>query len=160
MSDFGRLLNAGIDVDGPGGLIQFNQQVRFNQGAVPTIGIGNIYYLDYDNGADVNTGKTPTQAIKTLTRALALVTADQNDVVYIMDNGTDVTEATQFTWNKGGCYIVGVGSVKSVGYSHLSQMAIEIAPVGALRAGRPPTWSRKSSAQVDGRRICAFQRRF
>lgn len=112
MSDFGRLLNAGIDVDGPGGLIQFNQQVRFNQGAVPTIGIGNIFYLDYGNGADVNTGKTPTQAVKTLTRALALVTANQNDVVYIMDNDTDVTEATQFTWNKGGCYIVGVGSVK------------------------------------------------
>ena len=32
-------------------------------------------------------------------------------------------------------------------------MAIEIAPVRALRAGRPPTWSRKSSTQASARAL-------
>ena len=36
-----------------------------------------------------------------------------------------------------------------------SWMAIEIAPLRALRAGRPPMWSRESSTQVDDRRVRA-----
>jgi hypothetical protein len=112
MSDVGRLLNVGIDVDGPGGLIQFNRQVKFNQGAVPTIGTGNIFYLDAANGSDNNSGKTPTEAKATLTGAQAVMTADQNDTLYILDNGTAVTEATQFTWSKSGCRIIGVGGAQ------------------------------------------------
>ena len=114
MSDFGRLLNAGIDVDGPGGLIQFDRQVMFNQGAFTNIGTGKCFFLDYANGSDSNAGKTPTQAVKTLTRAQAIMTANQNDTLYIIDNGTAVTEATQFTWSKDGCNIIGVGGLKGV----------------------------------------------
>ena len=109
MSDFGRLLNAGIDVDGPGGLIQFNQQVLFNQGASSVIGRGNIYYLDAANGSDSNNGKTPTQAFLTLATAYAALTTNNNDILFILDQGTDETYTTAITWAKNHCHVVGIG---------------------------------------------------
>ena len=112
MSDFGRLLNAGIDVDGPGGLIQFNNQVLFNQGAIATVGRGNIFYLDAANGLDTNTGKTPTQAFLTLATAYAALTTNNNDVLFILDQGTDETYTTLLTWAKNHCHVVGVGGPK------------------------------------------------
>ena len=112
MSDFGRLLNAGIDVDGPGGLIQFNNQVLFDQGAISINGRGNIYYLDAANGVDTNTGKTPTSAFLTLAAAYAAMTTNNNDVLFILDQGTDETYTAVLTWAKSHCHVVGLGAPK------------------------------------------------
>ena len=112
MSDFGRLLNAGIDVDGPGGLTRFNNPVQFAQGVASAIGIGDIYYLDAANGSDNNDGKAPTRAFLTLAVAYAALTTNQNDTLFILDNGTDETYTTLITWAKSHCNVIGIGGPK------------------------------------------------
>lgn len=109
MSIFGDLQAAGIDVNGPGGRVRFNNPVQFFAGAVGNLGIGDVYYLDAANGADTNDGKTPTRAFLTLAAAYAALTTNKNDILMILDNGTDETYTSQLLWAKSHCHVIGVG---------------------------------------------------
>lgn len=97
---------------------------------IPTMGMsglplttGNVYFVDYVNGSDGNTGAAD-QPLQTLYGAHSKMTAGQNDVAVIVGDGS--TTATQrlslanaqainpaatagtLVWSKNACHIVGM----------------------------------------------------
>jgi len=100
----GDLLKAGISSDGTNIDIMGNLSVL----GVPVVGttFGNVYFVDYRNGADTNNGKTRDTAFKTLSAAVAAVTTDNNDVIFI-DGDSTVTETAMITLSKNRVHIVG-----------------------------------------------------
>jgi len=97
---------------------------------VPTMGMsglplttGNVYFVDYVNGSDGNTGSADSP-LQTLYGAHDKMTAGQNDVAVIVSDGT--TASTQrlslalaqgfnaaatagtLVWSKNACHIVGM----------------------------------------------------
>ncbi len=76
---------------------------------------GNIWHQKpYNGGASGATGKSPRQAVKTLTQLLALMAANQNDIGLMyaehndtVGNTTDYQVAT-LDWNKDLCHLIGV----------------------------------------------------
>lgn len=87
---------------------------------------GNVYHVKPSSGSDGQSGRTPSEAVKTLSKALSLCTANQNDVVlmYAESNTgsatTDYQSAT-LTWNKDLTHLIGVGP--NVAVSHRSRIA-------------------------------------
>ena len=104
---------------------------------VPTMGmsglpltIGDVYFVDYVNGSDGNSGAADAP-IKTLYQAQNLMTAGQNDVAVLVGDGS--TAATQrlsvanaqtidptattgtLVWAKAACHIVGMAAPTQVG---------------------------------------------
>ena len=86
----------------PNGITSFGVPVMGN---FPTF--GDVYFVDYRNGLDGNTGKEPTRALKTLSAAYAKVTSNQNDVIYI-DGDSTVVETSKITWAKNRVHVVGL----------------------------------------------------
>lgn len=71
---------------------------------------GNFFFCDYANGSDGNTGGA-ADPLKTLSRAHDLATAGNNDVIFIIGDGS--TTATQrleetLTWSKNATHLVGI----------------------------------------------------
>jgi len=104
----------------------------FHMGGVPIGGLitqGDIYHLKPSNGNDSHNGKSLDAAIKTLSQAHTLISADQQDTVYMYaeDNSasgtTDYLSAT-LTWSKDGTRLIGVNSGGMVGQrSRIAQLS-------------------------------------
>ena len=81
---------------------------------------GNYWFVKPYSGSDGNDGQSPSTAFKTLAKALASATADQNDVVFLMAesntaaNTTDY-QATALNWNKDLVHLIGVGASPLLG---------------------------------------------
>lgn len=100
-------------------LTNFSIENYANSYEVPIFGSsqGKKIFVRPSTGNDANDGLSPDKdsAVKTLTRALAIATADQNDVVYLIAesntaaNTTDYQSAT-LTWSKDLVHLVGVGA--------------------------------------------------
>lgn len=69
---------------------------------------GNTYFVDYRNGSDSNSGKTPNNARKTLSSVYGLLTSNNQDMV-IVDGDSAVVEDNMITWAKNRTYVYGVG---------------------------------------------------
>lgn len=83
-------------------------------GVPPTF--GNVYFVDYRNGSDGNDGKTPTSALKLLSRAYALCTSNNNDYVFI-DGDSEVVETSMITLSKNRIHTFGLnGPPPGAGY--------------------------------------------
>jgi hypothetical protein len=73
---------------------------------------GKTWFVRPGTGRDDAAGTSPRTAFRTLTRALAKATANQNDTVYLMAesntaaNTTDYQPAT-LNWNKDGVHLIG-----------------------------------------------------
>lgn len=85
----------------------------------------NIYVKPY-SGSDSLSGLSPTAAVKTLTRALDIATANQNDVVYMFAESNTAANCTDYqsttlTWNKDGVHLIGVNAGQRM--SHRSRIA-------------------------------------
>lgn len=82
---------------------------------------GNIWHVRLRHGTDVNaSGKNWQSAFKTVSRALAVATANQNDVILVAGEGNakaycSETRAAQLDWNKDLVHLIGVhgGGVQS-----------------------------------------------
>lgn len=76
---------------------------------------GKVFHVKPYSGDDTKTGRTPGGAWKTLAKALASATANQNDVVLLYAesntaaNTTDYLSAT-LDWNKDGVHIIGINA--------------------------------------------------
>lgn len=68
---------------------------------------GNYWFVDPVNGLDGNSGQSPNNAFATLTAALANVTNNNNDVVYLMGTGSLHTTAT-INWTPNFTHLFGV----------------------------------------------------
>jgi hypothetical protein len=111
----------------------------YQLGGVPVGGPvtqGKVFFVRPSGGRDAASGKSPAQALKTLTRALALCTANNNDIVYLIGEGntsalcTDY-QTTTLDWNKDCVHLYGVNSGGMV-----SQRS-RIAWLSTARSGSP-----------------------
>lgn len=107
MSWKGILRRAGMTHSG--GTLNVKDLVTVNGGA-PLIGLpfGNAWFVDYRNGDDTeNSGRRRNSAFKTLSAAIAAVSSNNNDVIYI-DGDSTVVETAMITLSKNRVHIVGV----------------------------------------------------
>jgi len=81
---------------------------------------GNIYHVRPANGNDGNYGDHPDSAYKTLAKAQAVATANQNDIVLLYyesntaGSTTDYQSAT-LAWAKDNVHLIGVGAGPMIG---------------------------------------------
>jgi hypothetical protein len=90
----------------------------YQLGGVPVGGPvtqGHVYFVKPASGSDTASGKSPAQALKTLARAQALATANENDIVYLMSEGNAASlctdyQSTTLDWAKDGVHLIGINS--------------------------------------------------
>jgi len=102
MSFQGMLLKAGISSDGANVDIVGALTAR-NLLPIP----GNVWYVDYRNGDDDNTGKTWNKAFQTYSAAIDAVTSNNNDYILI-DGDSTVVETAIVTLSKNRVHTVGM----------------------------------------------------
>jgi len=78
-------------------------------------GQGRYIFVKPVSGNDGQSGATPQKAVKTLTQALVLATANQNDVVVMMAEGNSASattdrQSTTLLWNKDQVHLVGINA--------------------------------------------------
>lgn len=76
---------------------------------------GRIIFCRPGTGSDGRDGSTPQKAVKTLTQALALATANQNDIVALMAESNTAANTTDYqldnlNWNKDGVHLIGINA--------------------------------------------------
>ena len=109
---------------------------------MPVVGTGGLltqgknWFVNPSIGSDVNSGKDTLHPLATLTKALSLATANQNDTIYLLAGSntaattSDVQSAT-LTWNKDLVHLVGVCAPTAVSQrARISQvLATAISPM-------------------------------
>lgn len=96
----------------PNGLSSFGVPVL---PGMPQVFTGNYWFVKPISGLDGNSGKSPQQALKTLSRALAMATANNNDVVFLISEGDSASATTDYQavtldWNKSLTHLIGVSA--------------------------------------------------
>lgn len=102
----------------------------YHMGGVPVGGPmtqGNIFHVKPYSGSDSNDGKKPSTAFKTLVKALAACTANQNDIVYLYAESNTAASTTDYQtvtldWNKDLTHLIGVNGGQRM--SHRSRIAL------------------------------------
>lgn len=89
----------------PDGLYQWGG-VPVSSGQIP-VTYGNYYFVDYDNGADGNSGTKMDKAKKTLAAAYALTTSNNNDVIVLSAN-SEHTLTAKLTVSNNRVHFVGL----------------------------------------------------
>lgn len=121
----------------------------YHLGGVPVGGLfttGKSVFVKPSSGSDAASGRKPGEAVKTLAHALAKVTANANDVVYLVSesntaSGTTDYQSATLAWNKDGSHIVGLSSGGGIGSrARIAQLstATSVAPL--------VTWSANNSS--------------
>lgn len=104
----------------PNGISSFGVPIIGGGGLFPGITQGNNYFVKPSSGSDSNSGKSPAKALKTLSRAHTLATANQNDVVFLFaEHGVTAANTTDYqsetlTWSKNMVHLVGIGAPVNV----------------------------------------------
>lgn len=70
--------------------------------------VGTKWYLDPVNGLDTNDGLSAQTAFKTLEVAYAALTANKNEVLFIVGGASSLNITTGFTWAKSYTHLVGL----------------------------------------------------
>lgn len=93
------LIPGGLEIDGipffPGG----------NQGN------GNVFFCDPANGNDNSDGTAPSRAVASLQTAHDLTTAGNNDIVFLIGDGSTSATArltTTLTWSNNATHLIGI----------------------------------------------------
>lgn len=118
----------------------------FQYGGVPvgmsTFNTGNAYFVNPVTGSDGNTGTTLNQPFKTLYKAHAACTAGNNDVVYLIGNGSTTATARlstalaqnvssaattgTLTWSKNATHLIGItGSTMTAQRARIAAVTTE-----------------------------------
>lgn len=76
---------------------------------------GRSIFVRPVTGKDGNSGLTPQRAVATLSQALSLAKANQNDTVYLMAEGnaasaTTVRQNALLDWSKDGVHLIGINA--------------------------------------------------
>jgi hypothetical protein len=82
----------------PGGVFSIEDQA---------ISTGNRYYVDSVTGSSAYSGDNPNTPKATLAQAVALCTADKDDIIYVMPKHVETTTALSI--DKAGIRIIGLG---------------------------------------------------
>lgn len=98
-------------------------------GGVPFGPTSKTYFVAPGTGSDGASGKEPRRAFATLSKALSVASADNNDVVYLIaeDNsasGTTDYQSETLDWNKDGVHLIGVNPGSFMGQrSRVAQLS-------------------------------------
>lgn len=76
----------------------------FSLSCMPSVVLGNVYYVHGFTGLDTNDGLTPNSPFLTITHALTLCVNDHDDYIIVMEHWQEVV-----TINKTRVHIIGVG---------------------------------------------------
>lgn len=81
---------------------------------------GNYWYVKPSSGSDSNLGNSPSQAVKTLSHALSLATANNNDVIFLIAESNTASSTTDYQtttldWNKDLTHLIGICAPSQVG---------------------------------------------
>ena len=106
-----------------------NGVTSFGVPLIPDGFTGKHFWVKPYSGSDANSGLSPQNALKTLARALALATANKNDVVHLVAesntaaNTTDYQE-TALDWNKDAVHLIGENCGAMIGQrSRIAQLS-------------------------------------
>ncbi len=81
--------------------------------SVPFGPLSKTFFVHGANGSDGNDGRTPKKALAKVSKAHSLMTANSNDVCFVMANGANsgqVGETATITWSKDGTHLIGVAA--------------------------------------------------
>lgn len=82
---------------------------------LPNITQGNVWFVKPISGSDAYDGKTPNTAFATLSFALSMATANQNDIIYLFAESNTASATTDYqsatlTWNKDLVHLIGINA--------------------------------------------------
>lgn len=113
----------------PNGITSFGVPVMGGGGIPATF--GNVYFVDYRNGADTNDGKSPTFAKKTLAGAYAVCTSNNNDLI-LVDGDSATVETAMITWSKNRIHVIGCNGPPSIrGYGQGARITMGVTGVAS-----------------------------
>ncbi|MDE2099605.1 MAG: hypothetical protein KGL39_20300 [Patescibacteria group bacterium] len=74
---------------------------------------GNYWFVKPNSGLDGNSGNSPQTALKTVSHALSLATANNNDVIFLISESNTASATTDYqsatlTWNKDLTHLIGI----------------------------------------------------
>ncbi len=96
------------------------------------------WFVRPGTGNDGNSGRRPTDAFKTLAKALSKATANKGEVVYLIAESNTAGSTTDYQsvaldWNKDGVHLVGVGCGAIIGSrARISNLSTATAIVNGL----------------------------
>jgi len=88
----------------PNGVSSFG--VPLMGGGIPST-FGKVFFVDYRNGVDTNSGTSADHAFKTLSFAYSKCSSNRNDVILI-DGDSTVVEADGIAWTKNRVHVIGL----------------------------------------------------
>jgi len=89
----------------PNGVTSFGMPIMGAQGlSMP----GTAYFVDSVNGSDGNIGKDMTKPFQTIAKAYSATTSGNNDVIYVIGNGTAYSIASALAWSNTFTHMVGL----------------------------------------------------
>ena len=78
--------------------------------ALQARGVGDVYYVDSNNGDDGRAGQSPETSVATLDYAIGLCTANQGDIIYVLPGHAEtVSAASGVDADVEGISIIGLG---------------------------------------------------
>ena len=77
-------------------------------------GPGNIWYVDYRNGNDNDSGDSWERAFKTYSRAITAAVTNNNDIILI-DGDSTVAETAMVTLSKNRVHTIGINGMRHYG---------------------------------------------
>jgi hypothetical protein len=89
----------------PNGISSFGVPLM-GGGGIPATA-GTVYWVDYTNGSDGNTGKSPAKALKTVAKAYDLCTTNKDDVIALIGSASHVLTG-MLTVAKSRVHFIGV----------------------------------------------------
>lgn len=100
----------------PNGITSFGMPVVGSGGLLTQ---GKNIFVKPSTGSDGNSGLDPANAVKTVSKALSLATANQNDTIYLFAESNTAASTTDYqsatlTWNKDLTHLVGVCAPSAV----------------------------------------------
>lgn len=105
---------------------------------VPVTFTGRAFFVKPSTGSDGNDGLTIDYPLKTLSKALSLVRANNNDVVYFISESNTAANTTDYqsvalNWNKDGVHLIGINANPFIGQrSRISNLSTANAIVDGL----------------------------
>ena len=74
------------------------------------VALGTKWYLDPVNGQDTNDGLSPQTAFRTLPVAYAALTANKNEILFVIGGASSLVLSSAFTWAKNFTHLVGLSA--------------------------------------------------